>query len=127
MSINYPTLVNFSHFRHLRSIWIRSIITYFQIHSILTNKPNFRNDKRNISIDMTSVYKIFCCSPGAKNKPNSKPIKPKTNPIKANSNPIQTQFVERPKMLEFTLSLSPSPAHLMCNRGMLAHLLIYQK
>ena len=67
------------------------IITYFQIHSILTNKPNFRNDKMNITLDMTTNYKILYRSPGQKNKANSKPIKAKTNPIKANSNPIQTQ------------------------------------
>ena len=97
MTIENPTLsaaadlVNFSHYRHLRGIWIHSIITYFQIHSILTNKPNFRNDKMNITIDMTSDYKIFCRSQGPKNKPNSNPIKPKTNPIKANTNPIQSQ------------------------------------
>ena len=66
--------------------------SYVRIYKpFMQNKPNFRNDKMNITIDMTSIYKIFCCSPGAKNKPNSKPIKPKTNPIKAKTNPIQTQ------------------------------------
>ena len=76
---------------HNRGPGLGGIITYFQTYLILTNKPNFRNDKMNITIDMTSDYKIFCRSQGPKNKPNSNPIKPKTNPIKANTNPIQTQ------------------------------------
>jgi hypothetical protein len=58
---------------------------------IMQNKANFRNDKMNIYLDITSIYKIFCCSPGPKNKANSKPIKPKTNPIQTQFNPKQTQ------------------------------------
>jgi hypothetical protein len=67
------------------------IITYFQIHSILTNKANLRNEKMNIYIDMISNYKILSCSPGPKNKPNSNPIKPISNPIKANTKPFLAQ------------------------------------
>jgi hypothetical protein len=58
----------------------------------MQNKPNFGNDKMNITLDITSNYMILSSSPGPKNKPNSNPIKPKTNPIKAKTNPIQTQF-----------------------------------
>ena len=58
----------------------------------MQNKANYGNDKMNITLDMTNNYKIFCCSPGPKNKPNSKPIKPKTNPIQRQFNPKQTQF-----------------------------------
>ena len=81
MSINYPILVNFSHYRHLRGIWIHSIITYFQTHSILTNKANFGNDKMNITIDMTSDYMILSTGSGQK-----------TNPIQTQFKPIQSQF-----------------------------------
>jgi hypothetical protein len=72
------------------------------------------NDKMNITIDMTSIYKTFCCSPGPKNKPNSKPIKPKTNPIKAKTNPIQTQSkpippaIAAPATLMIDGSLNPA-------------------
>ena len=51
----------------------------------MQNKPNFRNEKMNINIDMTSNYKILPLWREPKNKANS-------NPIKANSKPIQTQF-----------------------------------
>ena len=91
MSIENPILVNFSHYRHLRGIWIHSIITYFQIHSILTNKPNFRDDKMNINTCLTMNYVTLSHWLRRKNKPNSNPIKPITNPIKAKTNPIQTQ------------------------------------
>ena len=57
------------------------IITYFQIHSILTNKPNFRNSKMNITLEMTSIYMIS--SAGSAQK---------TNPIQTQFNPKQTQF-----------------------------------
>jgi hypothetical protein len=50
----------------------------------MQNKPNFGNDKMNITIDMTNNYENLSRCLRPKNKPNSKPIKPKTNPIKAN-------------------------------------------
>ena len=56
MSIKNPTLANFRHYRHLKSIWICSIITYFQKHLILTNKPNFRNDKMSANLFTTKDY-----------------------------------------------------------------------
>ena len=108
--MKHQTLAHFRHFSHFRH---STIITYFQTHSILTNKPNFRNDKMNINLDMTSNYKILSAGSGQKtkpiqtqlkpiqtqfkpnltqNKPNSKPIKPKTNPIQTQLKPKQSQF-----------------------------------
>jgi hypothetical protein len=54
----------------------------------MQNKPNFGNDKMNITIDMTNNYEIVSRCLRPKNKPNSKPIKPKTKPIQTQSNPI---------------------------------------
>ncbi len=99
-NMKYITLAHFRHFSHFRH---STIITYFQIHSILTNKPNFRNEKMNISIDMKSIYMILYRFAGWKNKANSNPIqtqfkankaknKPNLTQFKANSNPIFTQF-----------------------------------
>jgi hypothetical protein len=74
----------------------------------MQNKANFRNDKMNINLDMTSNYMILSSSPGPKNKPNSKPIKPKnkpnSKPIKPKTNPIQTQL--KPKQTQFKPNLS---------------------
>ena len=39
-------------------------------------------------------------------KPNKAKNKPNLTQNKPNSNPIQSQFVERPKMMEFTLDVS---------------------
>ena len=68
------------------------IITYSQIHSILTNKANFGNDKMNINTIVTMSYIILRHLKGWKNKANSNPIKPKTNPIQTQFKPKQTQF-----------------------------------
>jgi len=59
----------------------------------MQNKPNFRNDKMNITLDMTRNYKILYRSPGQKTKPiqtQFKPIQTQLKPIKAKTNPIQT-------------------------------------
>ncbi|MBC8471738.1 MAG: hypothetical protein H8D56_19935 [Planctomycetes bacterium] len=72
----------------------------------MQNKPNFRNDKMNTTLDRTGIYMILSADSGQKtkpiqtqfkanlsqNKPNSKPIKPKTNPI-------QTQLLQRTKLM----------------------------
>jgi len=108
MSINYPTLsaeadlAHLSHFRHLRHFrhFIRrggfsplltnasstTVEIALQIHSILTNKPNFMRFSPE-NDDFT------------KNKPNSKPIQTQTNPIlgqyqgwQSQNKPKQTQF-----------------------------------
>ncbi len=47
----------------------------------MQNKPNFGNDKMNITLDMTSIYEIL----------EAWRVK-KTNPIQSQFNPKQTQF-----------------------------------
>ncbi len=78
MSINYPTLAHFRHFSHFRHSFNYNI---FPDTQIMQNKPNFRNDKMNINLDITSKYEILSHWLRPKNKPNSNPLKPKTNPI----------------------------------------------
>jgi len=80
MNINYPTLsaaADLAHFRHFSSLFTVSRSTFveiaLQIHSILTNKPNFMRFSPE-NDDLT------------KNKPKT--------------NPIQTQFPERPKLMQ---------------------------
>jgi hypothetical protein len=41
------------------SLRVLGIITYFPIHSILTNKPNFRNTEIDVSSFVTSKYEIL--------------------------------------------------------------------
>ena len=62
------------------------IITYFQLHSILTNKPNFRNDKMSANSFMTSIYEDL-----------SRWLGKKTNPIQTQLKPIQSQFNKLPR------------------------------
>ncbi len=81
-SIENPTL---AHFRHsvprsfptdctiLKGV---RIITYFQTHSILTNKANFWKSQMNVNIYYIKDYQIFILLAGKKNKPNSNPNKP---------------------------------------------------
>ncbi len=88
MSIENPTLAHFRHFSHFRHSVPRSfptnctilkgvrIITYFQTHSILTNKPNFQKSQMNVTIYYTKLYKNETAFRRGKNKPNSNPIKP---------------------------------------------------
>ena len=59
---------------------------YVRIYKqIMQNKPNFENDKMNITLDITSNYEILPRLERPKNKPNS-------NPIQSQFNPKQTQF-----------------------------------
>jgi len=74
------------------------IIMYFHLGQIMQNKPNLRNDKMNINLDVTSQYENLSRRKGEKTnpiqtqlkpiqtqfKPNLTQNKPKTNPIKAN-------------------------------------------
>ena len=96
MSIENPTLVHFRHYSHFRHL----IITYFQTHSILTNKPNFENDKMNITLDMTSKYENLPAGSGQKTKPIQTQFNPKQTQFKANkaknkpnSNPIKANKI----------------------------------
>ncbi len=86
-SIENPTL---AHFRHsvprsfptdcaiLKGV---RIITYFQTHSILTNKANFKKAQMNVNICYIKAYQILSRLPDIK------------------TNPKQTQFLQRPKSL----------------------------
>ena len=102
MSINYPTLsaaadlANFRHYRHLRRIWICSIITYFQIHSILTNKANLLDTQMNINLYIIGHYGIFRLCGCQK----TNPIQTQLKPIQSQLKPIQTQF--KPNQSQFT-------------------------
>ena len=65
----------------------------------MQNKPNFRNDKMNITLDMTSIYDILSRSPGQKTKPiqtqfkaNKAKNKPNLSQYKPNTNPIYTMY-----------------------------------
>jgi len=61
----------------------------------MQNKPNFRNDKMNITLDMTSNYKILSTGSGQKTKPiqtQFKANKAKNKPNLSQNKPNQTQF-----------------------------------
>ena len=98
-----------AHFRHFSSLYtnlptlclcasaplnqpVQRIITYSRSTLFMQNKPNFGNDKMNITLNMTSNYKILSRWLRPKNKANSNPIKANTNPIQSQFNPKQTQF-----------------------------------
>ena len=66
----------------------------------MQNKANFRNDKMNITLDMTSKYEILSAGSGQKTKPiqtQLKPIQSQFNPIQSQLKPKQIQFAERAK------------------------------
>ena len=50
----------------------------------MQNKPNFRNDKMSITIDMTSNYENFPAGSGQKTKPIQTQFKPKQTQFKPN-------------------------------------------
>ena len=55
---------------------------YVRIYKLfMQNKPNLRDDKMNISLDMTTIYMNFPADSGQK-----------TKPIQTQFNPIQSQF-----------------------------------
>ena len=65
----------------------------------MQNKPNFRNAKMNITLDMISNYKILSAGSGQKTNPIQSQFKPNQSQFwakikggKAKTNPIQTQF-----------------------------------
>ncbi len=61
---------------------INSTNSYVRIYKqIMQNKPNFENDKMNITLDMTSNYKVLSAGSGQKTKPIQSQFKAKTNPI----------------------------------------------
>jgi hypothetical protein len=75
------------------------IITYFQIHSILTNKAKVKYAKININSMITMRYeKMDIWLLGKTNpiqsqyKPKQTQLKPISMPIKANTNPNKANF-----------------------------------
>ncbi|MBC8472626.1 MAG: hypothetical protein H8D56_24440 [Planctomycetes bacterium] len=92
--------------------YINSTNSYVRIYKqIMQNKPNFENDKMNITLDMTSNYKVLSAGSGQKTKPiqsqfkaNLSQNKPNSNPIKANTNPIASRS-GCPQAYEKTLNL----------------------
>ena len=83
---------------------IISTNSYVRIYKLfMQNKPNFRNDKMNITLDMTSNYKILSALWGQKTKPiqtQFKANKAKNKPNLSQNKPNQTQSDERPKMMQ---------------------------
>ena len=109
--MRYLTLVTLAHFRHfshfsslytnLRSTTVEKAL---QIHPFMQNKPNFGNDKMNITLDMTRYYKILFRWRGRKTKPIQTQFKANLTQNKPNLSQFQSQtnpIVERPKMKSF--------------------------
>ena len=69
---------------------------YVRIYKLfMQNKPNFGNDKMNITLDMTTKYEISSAGSGQKTKPKQtqlKPIQTQLKPKQTQFNPIQSQF-----------------------------------
>ena len=74
-----------------------AIITYFQIHSILTNKPNFRNDQMSANIFTTRHYE----ENGHSGHQKTKPIQTQFNPKQTQLKPIQSQNKPNQSQLNF--------------------------
>ena len=63
------------------------IITYFQIHSIMQNKPNLRNDKMSANLLTIKDYEENDDSNHEKTKPIQSQFKPNLSQNKPNSKP----------------------------------------
>ena len=63
------------------------IITYSQIHSIMQNKPNLRNDKMSANLLTTNDYEENDHSGHEKTKPIQTQFKPNLSQNKPNSKP----------------------------------------
>ncbi len=68
------------------------IITYFQIHSILTNKAKVKSAKINVSSFATSIYVQVGHLVIQTNKAKTKPIQTQFKPKQTQFKPKQTQF-----------------------------------
>jgi hypothetical protein len=74
---------------------------YVRIYKLfMQNKPNLGNDKMNITLDMTTYYKILFAGSSQKTKPKQTQF----NPIQSQFKPKQTQF--KAKQTQFVVSLS---------------------
>ncbi|MBC8470977.1 MAG: hypothetical protein H8D56_16005, partial [Planctomycetes bacterium] len=80
-------------FTHFSSTLVESAL---QIHPFMQNKPNFRNAKININLDMTSNYKEFANRSHEKTKPIQSQFKPKQTQFKPKTKPKQTQSLFLP-------------------------------
>ena len=59
--------------------------SYVRIYKLfMQNKPNFRNDKMNITLDMTMYYEILSAGSGQKTKPIQTQFKPNQSQNKPN-------------------------------------------
>ena len=83
--MRYPTLAHFRHFSHFRHSFNYNI---FPDTLFMQNKPNFGISKMNITLDITSNYKILPRLERPKNKANSNPIQSQFNPKQTQFNPI---------------------------------------
>ena len=64
----------------------------------MQNKPNFGNDKMNITLDMTSNYMVLSALRGQKTNPiqtQFKANKAKNKPNLSQNKPNQTQFLQK--------------------------------
>ncbi|MBC8472220.1 MAG: hypothetical protein H8D56_22390 [Planctomycetes bacterium] len=72
--------------------YINSTNSYVRIYKLfMQNKANFRNDKMNTTLNMTSIYKIFSAGSGQKTKPIQSQFKPNQSQNKANLSQFQSQ------------------------------------
>ncbi len=96
MSIENPTLAHFRHFSSLlTNLCSTTVENPLQISLFMQNKANLRNDKMNITLDMTSDYKELAYKSHEKTKPIQTQLKPKQSQLKpkqTQSKPKQTQF-----------------------------------
>ena len=64
---------------------LNSTKEYVRIYKLfMQNKPNFRNDKMNITMDMTIVYRVLSAGSGQKTKPKQTQFKANKAKNKAN-------------------------------------------
>ncbi|MBC8471957.1 MAG: hypothetical protein H8D56_21055 [Planctomycetes bacterium] len=87
----------------------------------MQNKANFGNDNMNITLDMTSIYRILFRSPGKKTNPKQTQLKPKQTQFKPNQSQNkanQSQFLQ-PKYREIDAGflLSRNIQLFMVNHG----------
>jgi len=84
--------------------YINSTNSYVRIYKqIMQNKPNFRNDKMNITLGVTSEYVILSRLKGEKTKPIQTQFNPKQTQFNPISKPNKPNFDRSPKVSAFFL------------------------
>ncbi len=68
-------------------------------YKIMQNKPNFRNDKMNVTTFITRDYENICLRRPPKNKPNSNPIKANLPNAQINVSSFITKDYENKSLL----------------------------